>query len=191
MIDSEVAVAIVPDPKLGKGVEKASGQNISACFQCGKCTNGCPITFAMDISPHKLVHLLQYGQVDKVLHSDTIWVCASCETCTTRCPNGIDIAHLMDTLRQLSRRQAIKTSQYSIPIFHHAFLSSIKRHGRVHETEMALTYSIEDAGWFGFLKLTGLGFAMFLKGKTKLRPSRVRALKYVKKLFRKAEAGLP
>ncbi|MFC1932995.1 4Fe-4S dicluster domain-containing protein, partial [Chloroflexota bacterium] len=50
------------------------------------------ITFAMDIPPHKLIHLLKYGQLDDVLQSDTIWLCASCETCTTRCPNDIDIA---------------------------------------------------------------------------------------------------
>jgi len=186
----ETPMVISPNPKFRKTIEKMSGQSISSCFQCGKCTNGCPITFAMDIPPHKLIHLLQFGQIDDILHSDTIWVCASCETCTTRCPNGIDIAHVMDTLRQLSKRQGIKASQYSIPIFHSAFLNSIKRHGRVHETEMALTYSIEDAGWFGFLKLTGYGFAMFLRGKIKLMPSRVRALNRIKNLFRKAEANL-
>jgi len=186
----EMPRTIMPKPDIRKLIEESSGQKISACFQCGKCTNGCPITFAMDIMPHKLIHLLQYGQVNNILHSDTIWVCASCETCTTRCPNGIDIAHVMDTLRQLSKRQGIKPDQYSIPIFHSAFLNSIKRHGRVHETEMALTYSIEDAGWFGFFKLTGYGFALFLKGKVKLRPNRVRALNHIKNLFRKAEASL-
>ena len=178
---------ITPNPKYRTMIEELSEQKISGCYQCGKCTNGCPITFAMDIAPHKLIHLLQFGQIDEVLRSDTIWVCASCETCTTRCPNGIDIAHVMDSLRQLSRRQGIKTSQYSVPIFHSVFLSSIKRHGRVHETEMALTYSIEDAGWLGFLKLTGLGFAMFMKGKAKLKPSRVRALSHIRNLFKKAE----
>ena len=142
-MNSNVSIAIKPNPQLRKVVEEASRQNVSACFQCGKCTNGCPITFTMDIGPHKLVRLLQYGHLSDVLHSDTIWVCASCETCTTRCPNGIDIAHLMDTLRQLSQNQGIKASQHSVPIFHSTFLSSIKRYGRVHETEMTLTYSIK------------------------------------------------
>ena len=190
MASIDIPKTIIPNPKLRIMIEELSGQRISSCFQCGKCTNGCPITFAMDIMPHKLVHLLQYGQIEGVLHSDTVWVCASCETCTTRCPNGIDIAHVIDSLRQLSRLQGIKPDQHSVPIFHAAFLNSIKRHGRVHETEMALTYSIEDAGWLGFLKLTGLGFAMFLKGKVKIRPSRVRAINTVKNLFRKAEVGL-
>jgi heterodisulfide reductase subunit C len=188
-MSANVSETIVPDAASRKEVEAAGGQEISACFQCGKCTNGCPVLFAMDIAPHRLMRLLQYGQVDEVLHSDTIWICASCETCTTRCPNGIDIAHLMDKLRQLSRSKGIKASQYSVPIFHNTFLASIRRHGRVNETEMALTYSIEDAGWLGFLKLSGMGFGMFLKGKIKLRSSRVRALKRIKELFKKAEGN--
>ncbi len=191
MAATDTPITIAPNSKLCATIEQLSGQKISGCFQCVKCTNGCPITFAMDILPHNVMHLLQYGQVDEVLHSDAIWVCASCETCTTRCPNGIDIARIMDTLRQYSRRQGVDASQSSIPIFHSAFLSSIKRHGRVNETEMALTYSIEDAGLLGLLKLTGLGLGMFLKGKIKLMPSRIRAIKLVQNLFRKAEGGLP
>lgn len=183
----EIPRTINPSAVSSNMIEKVSSQKVSACFQCGKCTNGCPITFAMDIMPHQLIHLLQFGQIDQILSADTIWLCASCETCTTRCPNGIDIAHVMDCLRQISSRRGIKPDQYSIPIFHKAFLGSIKRHGRVHETEMALTYSIEDAGWLGFLKLSGLGFAMFLRGKAKIRPNRVRALKFIKNLFKKAE----
>ena len=178
---------MVPDPKSRRVVEEASGQKISSCFQCEKCTNGCPVTFAMDIMPHRVIHLLQFGQLDKVLHSDTIWVCASCETCTTRCPNNIDIAHIMDSLRQLSQRRGIKASQSNVPIFHSAFLSSIKRHGRVNETEMIITYSLKDTGPLGLLKLTGLGLSMFTRGKIKLLPTRIRSLGTVKNLFKKAE----
>ena len=141
----------------------------------------------MDIAPHRLIHLLQYGQIDEALHSDTIWVCASCETCTTRCPNNIDIAHIMDTLRQTSLRQGIKPSQRNVPIFHSAFLKTIKRYGRVQETEMTLTYAIAESGLFGILKLAGLGFTMFIKGKIKIIPSRIRAINYVRNLFKKAE----
>ncbi len=178
---------IVPKTMAYKNIEGLKGQKLSLCYQCQKCSNGCPVTSAMDILPHRLMRLLALGQIDEVLNSDTIWVCASCETCTTRCPNGIDIAKIMDTLRQECLRRGIDVSQYSVPIFHSTFLSSVKRHGRVHETEMALTYSIKDAGWFGFLKLTGMGFAMFLRGKAKIRPSRVRALAQVRDLFKKAE----
>lgn len=187
MMSSNAPVAIAPNPKARKEIEEASGQKISACFQCGKCTSGCPVTFAMDIAPHKLLHLLQYGQIDEILHSDTIWVCASCETCTTRCPNNIDIAHIMDTLRQTCLRRGIKPAQRSVPIFHSAFLGTVKRYGRVQETEMALTYAISESGLPGLLKLTGMGFTMFIKGKAKIIPSRIRGVNYVRNLFKKAE----
>ncbi len=179
---------VAPDPAARARVEKYSGEKISACYQCEKCSNGCPVTSAMDILPHQLMHLLNLGALDKVLQSDTIWVCASCETCTTRCPNGLDIAHTMDTLRQECRHQGIKPDQYSVPIFHSAFLSSVKRHGRVNETELALNYYVEDSGWLGFMKQAGLGFALFLRGKLKLKPERVRAQKDVKKIFESCEA---
>ena len=95
----------------------------------------------------------------------------------------------MDSLRQLSQCQGIKTSQHSAPAFHSAFLASIKRYGRVHETEMVISYSLKDVGLPGLLKLAGLGFTMFRKGKIKLMPSRVRAIKHIRKLFTKAEGS--
>jgi heterodisulfide reductase subunit C len=190
--DKKVTVAqtpqsVIPKPSLRKKIEELSGQKISACFQCQKCTNGCPVTFAMDIMPHKAMRLLHLGLVDEVLHSDTIWVCASCETCTTRCPNDIDIARVMDTLRQLSQREGVKSSQKNFPIFHSAFLSSIRRHGRVHEAEMAVNYALKSGGIAGLLKQASTGLAMFTRGKIKLLPPRLRAKSQVRNIFKKTK----
>lgn len=175
---------ITPSPINFQAIEEASGQKVSACFQCGKCSSGCPLTFAMDILPHELIHFLHYGQLDRVLRSETIWVCASCETCTTRCPNGIDIAHVMDTLRQLAIKEKISTPQHAVPNFHSAFLNSIKRHGRVNETEMILTYSLKEKGIAGVLKLVGYGFSMFRKGKVNPIPHRIKGKGFIKHLFK-------
>ena len=116
---------ITPDSIFLHQVEEKGGEKVSLCYQCAKCSSGCPVTFAMDYLPHVILRMVQLGLKDRVLNSSTIWVCASCETCTTRCPNDIDIAHIMDTLRQTSLREGIKPSQKNIPIFHAAFLSSI------------------------------------------------------------------
>jgi len=180
MTVAQLPQTIVPNSSFRKKVEKKSGESISSCFQCEKCTNGCPLAFSMDI-------------LDEVLNSDTIWVCASCETCTTRCPNGIDIAHVMDSLRQISQSEGVKASQPQIPIFHKAFLASMKTFGRVHEGEMAAMYTLKTGGLKGLLGMAGMGLDMFRKGgldmfrkgKVKILPHRPN--KQVKDIFRAAE----
>lgn len=184
MTVGELPQTIIPDPKFRRKVEGWSGEKVSACFQCEKCSNGCPVTFAMDIPPHKLIRLVHLGLRDEVLNSDTIWVCASCETCSTRCPNDIDIAHLMDVLRQISRDEGVEASEKNVPIFHDAFLSTMLRFGRVHEASMAATYAIRSGGLKGLLSQSGMALEMFKKGKIKLFPYRFRAGKEIRDIFR-------
>ncbi len=168
-------------------LELSSGQPISACFQCEKCTNGCPLTFAMDIAPHRIMHLIRLGMVDEVLDSDTIWVCASCETCTARCPNEIDIAHVMDALRQESIRRGVKPGQKQAPVFHQAFLNNVMRLGRMHELSMGVEFALKSEGLKGLAKQSGLGLDMIRKGKMKIVPGRLGAGKDVKEIFRKSK----
>jgi Fe-S oxidoreductase len=78
-------------------VAALSGQNLYACYQCGKCTAGCPFSF----SPQQVVRHLQLGQVAQALALDTTWECASCFTCTAACPKGVDPARIMRALRSL------------------------------------------------------------------------------------------
>jgi heterodisulfide reductase subunit C2 len=168
-------------------IESMSKQQISTCYQCQKCTNGCPMTFAMDINPHQVIHKIQLGLIDELISSDTIWVCATCETCTARCPNDIDIAHVMDTLRHLSIKKGVKPSQKQASIFHKAFLTNIKSLGRVHEMTMAVDYTLKNEGLKGLFKQAQFGMNMIFKGKMKLIPHRSSSSKEVKEIFRATE----
>lgn len=85
-------------------VEELSGQNLFACYQCGTCSAGCPFVAAMDILPEQVIRHLTFGLTD-VLESQTIWVCASCYMCVERCPRSIDVAKIMEALRQICLRQ--------------------------------------------------------------------------------------
>lgn len=85
-------------------IEEISGQDVRKCFQCGKCTAGCPSIESMDIMPNQIMKLLQMGEKDEVLNSKTIWVCDSCFTCESRCPKGLDIAKVMEAVRQVILR---------------------------------------------------------------------------------------
>jgi heterodisulfide reductase subunit C2 len=187
MAASMSANPLISVPVTGKDIERLSGETISACYQCEKCTNGCPMTFAMDIVPHRVMHSLQLSLSGEIINSDTIWVCASCEICSTRCPNDIDIAHVMDTLRQLAIKQGIKTSQKQALLFHRAFLSNVKRLGRMHELSMATVFTLKNEGFKGLGRQAGFGLEMMRKGKMKFVPDRLSAGKEVQDIFRKSE----
>ena len=79
-------------------IESISGERLLACNQCGKCSAGCPVAFSMDILPNQVIRLAQLG-IEDVLASQTIWTCASCLTCVSRCPKGIDLPRIMEAMR--------------------------------------------------------------------------------------------
>jgi heterodisulfide reductase subunit C len=173
-------------------VEKA-GAEIFSCYQCSKCSAGCPVAFAMDLLPHQVIRSVLFYKKEKVLSSRTIWVCASCETCTTRCPNEIDIAKLMDVLRQMQRESGTKPCEPKISLLHTVFLDAIKRSGRIHELSMLRNFflksgdaieKIKSGEWKNDVKL---GLKMFLRGKLKIIPSRCKSVREVRRIFEEAE----
>ena len=155
--------------------------NVQDCYQCQKCSAGCPVAFAMDFKPNQIMQMVALGMKDRVLSSKTIWVCASCYTCSTRCPNDIDIAKVMDWLRQSALQEGVTPAEKEAPLFHAAFLESVRTHGRVHELGMMARYKMKTGKFFDDFKL---GWKMFTKGKLKLWPSRVHNKKEIAKLFR-------
>ncbi len=92
------------DPFVRK-VEELSGQNLMVCYQCGKCSAGCPAVSEMDILPNQIIRFAQLGFKDDLLNSKAIWVCASCLTCNSRCPKGINIAEVIEAIRQILLRK--------------------------------------------------------------------------------------
>lgn len=187
--------AVDPLKPLQAAIEERGLRAIRRCYQCRKCTNGCPLTFAMDLTPHQVVRAVQLGLDQQVLGAKTIWVCAACQTCSTRCPNDIDIAHLMDLLRQENRFRRIKPAEPEVVLFHRAFLGSVRRHGRVFELGMLARYKWA-ALWAGLRKGpqslkdaasrlwqdARLGWAMFRRGRLRLWPNRIHAKDQIRQM---------
>ncbi len=94
----------IKDPFVAK-VEELSGQNLLACYQCGKCSAGCPAVSEMDILPNQIIRYAQLGFKDELLRSKAIWICASCFTCNARCPKGINIAEVIEAIREILLRK--------------------------------------------------------------------------------------
>jgi heterodisulfide reductase subunit C len=161
------------------------------CFQCRKCTCGCPATFAMDLYPDQVVRLVQLGQRDKVLASRTIWVCASCETCTTRCPNGVQIAELMDGLKELAIERGVRSAQPQIQALHETFVEDVARRGRIFEGMLLPMYwlrsgAVDDMVNTGRWKDEALmGWRMLVRGRLPLRPRGIKGKKDVRKLLKR------
>jgi len=90
-----------------KKVAEISGQDLLACNQCGKCSAGCPMCFAMDWLPNQVIRLAQLGLEEDIAAAKTVWLCASCLTCTARCPRGVDLGRVMEAIRLITLRKNI------------------------------------------------------------------------------------
>lgn len=162
-----------------RAVQEESGQDVSRCYQCGNCTAGCPLSFAYDIPVHQIMRLIQLGQKEKVLSSHAIWLCATCETCTTRCPCEVDVARVMDTLRIMARRER-KVSEEGIRRFYDIFLDSVKRHGRLYEVGLLMRYNLLSGRPFAD---ADLGPKILGKGKLHFLPENIKGIEAIKAIF--------
>jgi len=179
------------DLSFAQEVKEGSQAYLERCYQCLACSSGCPVAFAMDYPPNQIIRMVQLGLKDRVLSSSTIWLCASCETCATRCPNDIEIVKVMDILREIAIREG-RAKESHIPEFHSIFLEIIKITGRVHELTLILWYMLKSGDIFKFKKLLKdmiLGVKMFLKGKLAIRPSTIRRWREVNRIFQLTEGS--
>ncbi|MGE5396155.1 MAG: 4Fe-4S dicluster domain-containing protein [Chitinophagales bacterium] len=166
-----------------KAIEADSRTKSSLCYQCGKCTAGCPIAFAMDYPPRQIIRFLQLGLINSALGAKSIWLCATCETCSTRCPRGVDIAAVMDALRREAGNRGIETDK-DVAMFNLAFLNSVKRFGRLHEASMVVEHNLRT---MKPMKDMDLVPSMLVRGKAKMLPDLIKGQKTVKRIFKRVK----
>jgi heterodisulfide reductase subunit C len=178
--------AIRPHSRFMEKAEAKSGVNIGSCYGCKKCSNGCPLTFAMDLHPYQVVRYAQLGLVERLEDCRTIWVCAACQTCLTRCPNEVDLPRFMDYLKETVVKKGGTVEEERVLLFHQSFLKEVRRWGRVFEGGLMTRYLLKSGGAFGpeALKNARLGLTMFKKGRLKLLPTRIKDRAWLKALFR-------
>ena len=171
------------DSSFLREIEKKSGENLSLCYQCLKCTAGCPTAPYMDIRPNNIIRMIQMGMKKEVLESSAIWLCVYCQTCGTRCPNEIHIGILMDTLREMAVEEGVPAKEKNIHLFHEAFIQSVRRGGRAHEVTMLMEYMLRSRDLMADSLFPGM--KLFLKGKFPLLPSFIKGKEELKKIFEK------
>ncbi|MBE0618149.1 MAG: 4Fe-4S dicluster domain-containing protein [Proteobacteria bacterium] len=159
-------------PDLAREIEARTGQNAFLCYQCVRCTSGCPVTDFYDYTPNQVMRLVQIGDAETVLRARTPWLCASCQTCTTRCPQGLDIALVMETLTQVAHERGIAPAVPDVALFHKIFLKDAKLFGRVYELGLMGAMNLLSGHWFQDMDL---GVEMLKKSKISFLPSFNRA----------------
>ena len=162
--------------------EKIDGVPIQRCYHCRKCTAGCPMASAMEHNPNRVIRMIQMDRQEEVLASATIWLCVSCETCITRCPNEVDIARMMDVLRQMAIETGVGAKEKNILRFHEAFLANIRMGGRINEPTLMVHYKLKSGDLFSDM---AMGLDMFRKGKLSLISPRTKDMRSVRRIFEK------
>ncbi|RJX29670.1 MAG: heterodisulfide reductase subunit C [Dethiobacter sp.] len=164
-------------------IRRESGVNEKDCYQCGKCSAGCPVAFAMDYMPRQVIRMLQLGMKEELLRARTIWLCVNCVACYTRCPQNIDLPSLMETLRKKSLENGISTGK-QIKLFGDLFLWSVKTFGRVFELGLILGFNLKSKQFF---KDAMLGLPMLSRGKISILPHKISDGGAVKRIFARAQ----
>ena len=169
---------------LSDKIENITSESPMLCYQCGKCSAGCPVRDYMNESPNQVVRLVQLGFDDEALKSSTIWLCAGCLTCSSRCPQNFDLAKFMDAMRNTALHEGIEIGEKDTVKFHKVFLNQVKKHGKMFEFGLARDYKLSTQN---FLQDVDVAPEMFIKGKIGLFPHEVKDKKGIKKIFDKTD----
>ena len=170
--------------ELIRQVNHLSEQTIELCYHCHKCTSGCPVADEMQYGPDRILRMVQFGEKEKLLKSADIWVCASCETCGTRCPNEIDILRVMDALRQMAYQENNPVGDITAIKFHKTFLFLTKHLGRMHEASLM---GIITLWTMNLLADVNTILKMLIKGKAPLLPKPVKGRQEIKRIFERTQ----
>ncbi len=95
------------DRRFVEKLTEICGTSFHQCMQCGTCSGGCPMVEDMDAPPRQVVLAAHFGLRERVLASNVVWLCASCQTCAVRCPRGVDVPKLMEAVRQVALRENV------------------------------------------------------------------------------------
>ena len=167
---------------LAEKIRAKTGENVFLCYQCVKCTSGCPLAEYFDLAPNQVMRAAQLGRDEMALNAKTPWLCAGCQTCTTRCPQGIDVAKVMDFMASEALARGIPAKVPGVALFNKVFLRNVDIIGRAYELGLILELNLRTGQPF---KDAAMGLEMIGKGKVSLTPEFARPPKHSKPVERR------
>ena len=168
-------------------VERRLGRKVATCYQCGKCSAGCPTAYEMFHPIHAMVRLVQLGRKDEALASRSQWVCVACEACSTRCPKDVDPAKLMTVLREMAQEEGtVNANEVDVYDFHMSFLDMVRRFGRVYEMGLVASYKMKSPLRRGTQDVL-TGFRMMKRVKPGLLPHKIQNVAAIRRIYEKTK----
>jgi len=171
-----------PSRTLAADILAATGINAATCYQCGKCSAGCPMASESDLRPHNVMRLVMQDRREAALAEESIWLCLTCETCSARCPNACDPARVIDAVREMSIEAGVADMPRNVAAFHRAFLEQIRSNGRLHEMGMVMEYKLRSGD---LMKDVTNAPGMLSRGKLSFRAERIEGVAEIKRIFEK------
>lgn len=162
------------------------GDKIKSCLQCGTCSGSCPLSYLMDITPRELIALFRAGDIDSILKSRTIWVCASCYSCQSRCPTSIKVTDIIYSLKRMAMNRKILPKKFPVHALSDSFIKSMRSFGRLNEPRLMMYYFLKTGFWKAF-SFIPLGMKMAGKGRLEYKTSKIKDLSSFRKIINKAQ----
>jgi quinone-modifying oxidoreductase, subunit QmoC len=157
------------DPGFGEHIAKlAYGEKLFSCIQCGTCSGACPVSQYMDFTPRRVIAMIREGFRSEVLNSLTIWLCASCYSCTVECPREIKITDVMYALKQEAIATGVYPKHFPIPVLAREFFGGVERSGRNSEGPLMIRFFLKTLNPLGALKNSRVAFRLWWTGRLSL-----------------------
>ncbi|MEZ5124622.1 MAG: 4Fe-4S dicluster domain-containing protein [Thermoleophilia bacterium] len=175
-----------PSTTLAATIESGSGVNVFKCYQCKRCSSGCPVAPYAEMHPARIMRAVQLGQADMIFDDKFLWLCTGCETCTSRCPQSLDVEAVIDELKSIALRESRVPSGAPYANLVKLNVDSIKRWGRLFEMELLMRDKLTRPS--SMFDDVGMGLKMMRKGKLSLLPARGADKMAVDRMAKAAEA---
>jgi heterodisulfide reductase subunit C len=162
------------DKNFGKRIARlAHGEATFNCIQCGTCSATCPVSHYMDYTPRKIIAMVREGFKEEVLSSSTVWLCASCYSCTVECPKQIKITDVMYALKREAIAGGYYPKRFPMPVLAEGFYSQVKKNGRNSEGPLLLKLFLKTNPFKLFGNMP-LGWKLWKTGRISMKSEKIK-----------------